>query len=136
MTFFLLVLLAAFAFEYINGFHDSANAIATVVSTKVLTPRQAIIWAACWNMVGALSGTAVAATIGKGLVDTNVVTMRRCSTALLSAIIWICSLGGGRVPSEHRRHGHDVCVHQPLADGRRQRRSQKARRPCSNTLPR
>jgi PiT family inorganic phosphate transporter len=88
MTFFLLVLLAAFAFEYINGFHDSANAIATVVSTKVLTPRQAIIWAACWNMVGALSGTAVAATIGKGLVDTNVVTMPTVLAALLSAIIW------------------------------------------------
>jgi PiT family inorganic phosphate transporter len=88
MIFFLLVLLAAYAFEYINGFHDSANAIATVVSTKVLTPRQAIIWAACWNMFGALSGTAVAATIGKGLVDTNVVTMPTVLAALLSAIIW------------------------------------------------
>jgi PiT family inorganic phosphate transporter len=88
MIFFLLVLLAAFAFEYINGFHDSANAIATVVSTKVLTPRQAIVWAAFWNMFGALAGTAVATTIGKGLVDTSVVTMPTVLAALLSAIIW------------------------------------------------
>src|SRR5664279_2554241 len=88
MIFFLIVLLAAFVFEYINGFHDSANAIATVVSTKVLTPRQAIVWAAFWNMFGALAGTAVAATIGKGLVDTNVVTMPTVFAALLSAIIW------------------------------------------------
>ena len=69
MTLFLLVLFAALAFEYINGFHDTANAIATVVSTKVLTPRQAIVWAAFWNLVGALAGTAVASTIGKGLVE-------------------------------------------------------------------
>jgi PiT family inorganic phosphate transporter len=88
MIFFLLVLLAAFAFEYINGFHDSANAIATVVSTKVLTPRQAIVWAAFWNLFGALAGTAVATTIGKGLVDTSVVTMPTVFAALLSAIGW------------------------------------------------
>ena len=58
MTLFLLVLLAALVFEYINGFHDTANAIATVVSTKVLSPRQAIVWAASWNLFGALMGTA------------------------------------------------------------------------------
>lgn len=88
MTLFLLVLLAALIFEYINGFHDTANAIATVVSTKVLTPRQAILWAAFWNLVGALAGTAVAATVGKGLVDTNFVTMATVLAALLSAIVW------------------------------------------------
>jgi len=88
MTLFLFVLLAAFIFEYINGFHDTANAIATVVSTKVLTPRQAVLWAAFWNLVGALAGTAVATTIGRGLVDTNVVTMSTVLAALLSAIIW------------------------------------------------
>ena len=88
MTLFLFVLLAAFVFEYINGFHDSANAIATVVSTKVLTPRQAIVWAAFWNLFGALMGTAVATTIGKGLVDTNVVTMTTVFAALISAILW------------------------------------------------
>ncbi|MEI7553069.1 MAG: inorganic phosphate transporter [Verrucomicrobiota bacterium] len=88
MTLFLLVLLAALVFEYINGFHDTANAIATVVSTKVLTPRWAIAWAAGFNLVGALMGTAVATTIGKGLVDTQFVTMATVMGALLSAIIW------------------------------------------------
>jgi phosphate/sulfate permease len=58
MTFFLLVLLAALVFEYINGFHDAANAIATVVSTKVMTPRQALAMAAFFNLLGALWGTA------------------------------------------------------------------------------
>lgn len=88
MTLFLFVLLAALVFEYINGFHDTANAIATVVSTKVLAPRQAVAWAAGWNLIGALMGTAVAATIGQGLVDTGVVTMTTVLCALLSAIIW------------------------------------------------
>jgi PiT family inorganic phosphate transporter len=88
MTLFLLVLLAALIFEYINGFHDTANAIATVVSTKVLTPRQAIVWAAGWNLLGATMGTAVASTIGKGLVDTQYVTMATVLAALISAILW------------------------------------------------
>ena len=66
MILFILVVLAAIAFEYINGFHDAANAIATVVSTKVLTPRQAIAMAAVFNLTGALTGTAVASTIGQG----------------------------------------------------------------------
>ncbi|MBP6307439.1 MAG: inorganic phosphate transporter [Opitutaceae bacterium] len=88
MTLFLLVLFAALAFEYINGFHDTANAIATVVSTKVLTPRQAIVWAAFWNLVGALAGTAVASTIGKGLVDASAINMTTVLAALISAIIW------------------------------------------------
>lgn len=88
MTIFLIVLLTALVFEYINGFHDAANAIATVVSTKVLTPRQAIWLAAVFNLVGALAGTAVATTIGKGLVDTNVVTMATIFSALVGAIIW------------------------------------------------
>ena len=88
MTIFLIVLFAALVFEYINGFHDAANAIATVVSTKVLTPRQAIALAAVFNLVGALAGTAVASTIGKGLVDTNVVTMITIFSGLIGAIIW------------------------------------------------
>jgi PiT family inorganic phosphate transporter len=88
MTLFLLVLLAALVFEYINGFHDTANAIATVVSTKVLTPRQAVVWAAAWNLIGALTGTAVATTIGRGLVDTQFVTMATVLAALLAAIVW------------------------------------------------
>ena len=67
----ILVILAAVIFEYSNGFHDAANAIATVVSTRVLTPRQAIAMAAFFNFTGALFGGAVASTIGKGLVDTE-----------------------------------------------------------------
>jgi PiT family inorganic phosphate transporter len=88
MILFIIVVLAAIAFEYINGFHDAANAIATVVSTKVLTPRQAITLAAFFNLTGALMGTAVASTIGKGLVDTKVVDMKTVLCALLGAIIW------------------------------------------------
>src|SRR5216110_3526461 len=88
MVLFIVVMLAAIAFEYINGFHDAANAIATVVSTKVLTPRQAIAMAAFFNLTGALMGTAVASTIGKGIVDTKVVDMKTVLCALLGAIIW------------------------------------------------
>ncbi|MDD3180174.1 MAG: inorganic phosphate transporter [Opitutaceae bacterium] len=88
MTIFLLVLLAALAFEYINGFHDAANAIATVVSTKVLTPRQAIALAALCNLIGAFIGTQVAKTIGKGLIDTSAINMTTVLAALLGAIIW------------------------------------------------
>jgi PiT family inorganic phosphate transporter len=88
MTLFVFVLLAALGFTYINGFHDTANAIATVVSTKVLTPRLAVAWASIWNLFGALAGTAVAKTIGTGLVDTNAVTMLVLLCALLSAIVW------------------------------------------------
>jgi PiT family inorganic phosphate transporter len=88
MALFILVVLAALAFEYINGFHDAANAIATVVSTKVLTPRQAITLAAFFNLTGALMGTAVASTIGKGMVDPTVITMPTILCALLGAIVW------------------------------------------------
>jgi len=88
MTIFLIVLLAALVFEYINGFHDAANAIATVVSTKVLTPRQAIALAAFFNLVGALAGTAVAKTISGGLVDAHAVTMSTIFSALFAAIVW------------------------------------------------
>jgi PiT family inorganic phosphate transporter len=88
MLIFLTVVLAAIIFEYSNGFHDAANAIATVVSTKVLTPRQAIIMAAVFNLTGALAGGAVASTIGKGLVDTNVVTLATVLCALIAAFAW------------------------------------------------
>jgi len=88
MLFFLVVLTAALAFEYINGFHDTANAIATVVSTKVLTPRQAVLLAAAANLLGAFLGEAVAKTIGQGQVDTAAVTMTTILGALSGAIIW------------------------------------------------
>jgi PiT family inorganic phosphate transporter len=88
MLIFITVVLAAIIFEYSNGFHDAANAIATVVSTKVLTPRQAIAMAAVFNLTGALMGGAVASTIGKGLVDTNVVTLITVLCALIAAFAW------------------------------------------------
>ncbi|SKB03053.1 inorganic phosphate transporter, PiT family [Prosthecobacter debontii] len=84
----LVVLLVVLAFEYINGFHDTANAIATVVSTKVLTPRQALALAAMANLIGAFSGTAVAKTIGSGLVDVAHVTTTTILCAMLGGIIW------------------------------------------------
>ncbi len=88
LTMFFCVLLAALVFEYINGFHDAANAIATVVSTKVLTPRQAIILAAVCNLFGALMGTAVAKAVGGDFVQTSAVTMGTVLAGLVSAIIW------------------------------------------------
>ncbi|MGE5893158.1 MAG: anion permease [bacterium] len=89
-TFFLLICVIALAliFDFINGFHDTANAIATSVSTRVLSPRNAVIMAAVLNLVGALSGTAVAKTVGAGLVEASAVTQVTVVSALLSAIIW------------------------------------------------
>jgi PiT family inorganic phosphate transporter len=88
MLFLLVVIFVVLIFEYINGFHDAANAIATVVSTKVLTTRQAILLAACFNLAGALSGDAVAKTVGAGLVDTNYVTSLTILCAMLAGIMW------------------------------------------------
>ncbi len=88
MTLLLSVIVVALVFEYINGFHDTANSIATVVSTKVLTPRQAIILAASTNLVGALVGDAVAKTISAGLVDAAYVTSGTLICALLGGIVW------------------------------------------------
>nr|WP_221281914.1 inorganic phosphate transporter [Chiayiivirga flava] len=84
-----MVVLFALVFEYINGFHDTANSIATVVATKVLTPMQAVMLAAGMNLVGALWGTAVAKTIASGLVDVQVVT--------ITSQVLICALSGGIV---------------------------------------
>ncbi len=88
MLFLLTVIFVVLIFEYINGFHDAANAIATVVSTKVLTARQAVLLAACFNLAGALSGDAVAKTVGAGLVDTSFVTSLTILCAVLGGIMW------------------------------------------------
>ncbi|MEQ1557518.1 MAG: inorganic phosphate transporter [Methyloglobulus sp.] len=90
LTMLLLVILVALVFEFINGFHDTANSIATVVATKVLTPSQAVMLAATTNLVGALWGTAVAKTIASGLVDTDVlhISSQVLICALVGAIIW------------------------------------------------
>jgi len=84
----ILVVLLALLFDFINGFHDTANAIATSVSTKALSPRMAIMIAATLNFAGALSGTAVAATIGQSLVAPDLVTPLVLITALTGAIFW------------------------------------------------
>jgi PiT family inorganic phosphate transporter len=87
----LAVLLVAIAliFDYINGFHDAANSIATIVATRVLTPFQAVLWAAFFNFVAAfIFGTAVAKTVGKGCVDLNLVTPYVIMAGLAGAIIW------------------------------------------------
>ncbi|HEX9440423.1 MAG TPA: inorganic phosphate transporter [Roseiflexaceae bacterium] len=83
-----IVVVLAVTFDFINGFHDTANAIATVVATRVMTPLQAISMAALLNFFGAITGTAVAKTIGAGLVDTNTITQAAVIAALLAAIIW------------------------------------------------
>src|SRR5689334_14977838 len=88
MELVLLVIFAALVFTYTNGFHDTANAIATVVGTKVLTPRQAIMLAAVTNLLGAFFGLAVAKTISSGIVDSAYITQPVLICVLLSAIIW------------------------------------------------
>jgi PiT family inorganic phosphate transporter len=75
-------------FDYINGFHDAANAIATVVSTRVMRPVTAILYAGTLNFAGALMGTEVAATIGKGLVTASTITIHTVIVTLIAAIIW------------------------------------------------
>ncbi|OGW53897.1 MAG: inorganic phosphate transporter [Nitrospirae bacterium RBG_13_43_8] len=89
-TYFLLisVIVLGLIFDFINGFHDTANAIATSVSTRVLSPKVAVSMAAILNMVGALSGTAVAKTVGAGLVETSCITQVTVISALLAAITW------------------------------------------------
>lgn len=89
-SFFLLicVIVLALIFDFINGFHDTANAIATSVSTRVLSPKVAVLMAAVLNMAGALSGTAVAKTVGAGLVQAVSITQVTVISALLTAIVW------------------------------------------------
>lgn len=86
MLLILLIVACALAFDFINGFHDTANAIATVVSTRVLTPRVAIVMAASLNFVGALTFTKVAETIAKGLVTGA--TQHVILAAIVGAIVW------------------------------------------------
>ncbi len=83
------IILIALVFDFLNGFHDSANSIATVVSTRVLTPRKAVMWAAFFNLIAAfLFDVHIAKTLGKGLVDLNAVTPYVIMGGLLGAIFW------------------------------------------------
>jgi PiT family inorganic phosphate transporter len=89
VVYVLAIVAVALAFDFINGFHDSANSIATVVSTRVLSPHVAVVWAAFFNFVAAfVVGTAVARTIGKGLIEPSVVDPNLVLSALVGAIIW------------------------------------------------
>jgi inorganic phosphate transporter, PiT family len=89
MTLVIIVIAIALIFDYINGFHDAANSIATIVSTRVLTPGQAVLWAAFFNFVAAFGfGTHVAKTVGSGMVDINIVTTHVILAALIGAIVW------------------------------------------------
>jgi inorganic phosphate transporter, PiT family len=79
----------ALIFDYINGFHDAANSIATIVATRVLTPGQAVVWAAAFNFLAAFGfGTAVAKTVGSGMIDLDVVTSAVIFGGLMGAIVW------------------------------------------------
>lgn len=90
LTLVIIVVLTALTFEYINGFHDTANSIATVVATKVLSPMQAVALAATMNLAGALAGTAVAKTIASGLINLGVVEVgsQLILAALIGGIVW------------------------------------------------
>src|ERR1044072_8219935 len=84
----ILIITLGLAFDYINGFHDTANAIATSVATRVLSPGRAVLMAACLNFAGALTGTTVASTVGKGIIRPEDSTQTVVIAALLAAISW------------------------------------------------
>ncbi len=87
--FVIILVMVALAFDFLNGFHDAANSIATVVSTRVLSPRVAVVWAAFFNFVAAFTfGTAVATTMGKGMVDLKYVNLYVILAGLMGAIFW------------------------------------------------
>jgi len=89
VTLIVIIILVALVFDFLNGFHDAANSIATVVCTRVLSPFQAVCWAAFFNFVAAfIFGTPVAKTIGKGLIDLNAVDQYVICAGLMGAIIW------------------------------------------------
>ena len=89
VTYILAIVLVAFIFDFSNGFHDSANSIATIVGTRVLKPLPAVIWAASFNFLAAFTvGTAVAKTMGKGMIDLSLVDPNVILGALVGAIIW------------------------------------------------
>lgn len=85
----IITVAVALTFDFLNGFHDAANSIATVVSTRVLSPRVAVAWAAAFNFIAAfVLGTAVAKTIGKGMIDLSIVTQYVVLAGLMGAIVW------------------------------------------------
>ena len=89
LIFIIVIIAFALIFDFTNGFHDAANSVATVVSTRVLTPKQAVIWAAFFNFIAfMIFGTAVAKTIGKGMIDINQVDLYVILAGILGTIAW------------------------------------------------
>ena len=89
LIFVIVLVVVALAFDFINGFHDAANSVATIVATRVLSPKQAVVWAAFFNFAAAfIFGLHVATTIGNGIVETSVIDSFVILAALLGAIIW------------------------------------------------
>ncbi len=87
-SFLFFVLILILGAEFVNGWTDAPNAIVTVVSTRVLSPRKALLLATALNIAGAMFGTAVASTIGKGIVDASVIDLQTVAAAMVSIIIW------------------------------------------------
>ena len=85
----ILVIALALAFDFFNGFNDAANAIATVIATRALSPTAAIVMAAVLNLAGALTDTAVAKTVGRGIVDPEVITVESVGAAAAAAAVWV-----------------------------------------------
>jgi PiT family inorganic phosphate transporter len=92
LAFLILIILAALGFGFTNGLNDAANAIATVIGTRTLSPRVAIIMAALFNLAGAMTGTAVALTIGKGIVSSEFLTMSTVFAGTLAVVIWTAAV--------------------------------------------
>ena len=89
LGFIVFIIIIALVFDFTNGMHDAANSISTIVSTRVLSPRQAVVWAAFFNFIAFLIfGTTVAKTIGKGMIDVNLVTPEVIFAGLIGAISW------------------------------------------------
>src|SRR5438094_8292073 len=105
LTLVVFIIALALVFDFINGFHDAANSIATVVATRVLTPLQAVVWAAVFNFVAAFGfGVSVARTIGKGVVKTSAVEQWGIVAGRIGAIVWaLISWVRGLPPSPSHR---------------------------------
>jgi PiT family inorganic phosphate transporter len=93
------IVILALVFDYTNGFHDTANAIATSVSTRALSPRVAVLMAAGLNLLGALVSTSVAKTVGEGIVNTDLVTLQVVMAALIGAVVWNLTTWRFGIPS-------------------------------------
>ena len=91
LLFLLIVIALAIGFDFVNGWTDACNAIATVISTRVMTPRAALLLAAVFNFLGALSGTAVAKTIGTDLISSKALTLSTVAAALAASILYCVS---------------------------------------------